>query len=103
MLIAAVVVGWLCLPWALSWLMGRRGYERPSWWILAMLMGPAAVPLALSELLVSKDRRPVVLERGHLRGGGLSVLVQVEAPLSLATRPRPSPTFSHLGCAGSAW
>lgn len=78
-LIAAVVLAWLSLAWAPSWLMGRRGHERAAWWTLAMLMGPAAVPLAVLELLVPVDRRAVLVERGQVLDGDLSVLVQVDA------------------------
>jgi hypothetical protein len=78
-LITAVVLAWLGLAWALSWLMGRRGHERGAWWTLAILMGPAAVPLAVLELLAPLDRRAVLLERGQVLDGDLSVLVQVDA------------------------
>lgn len=62
-----------------SWLMGRRGHERAAWWTLAILMGPAAVPLAVLELLASVDRRAVPVKRGQVLDGDLSVLVQVDA------------------------
>lgn len=78
-LIAAVVLAWLGLAWALSWLMGRRGHERAAWWTLAILMGPAAVPLAVLELLAPVDRRAVLVETERVLDGDLSVLVHIDA------------------------
>jgi hypothetical protein len=77
--IAALVVVWLCSAVALSGFMARRGYDRASWWIVSMLIGPAAVPLALFELVAPTGRQPVVLQTGEVWDGDLDVVVHIDA------------------------
>ena len=95
--IAAVVVARPCLALALSGLMGRRGYDRASWWVVGMLMGPAAVLLALFELLGPTDGRSVVLETGEVWDGDLNVVVQIDDTPNLGTPPKPPPSSSPHG------
>ncbi|MDP8975548.1 MAG: hypothetical protein M3N28_04130 [Actinomycetota bacterium] len=96
--IAALVVAWLYSALAVSGLMGRRGYDRSSWWVVSMLMGPAAVPLAVFELVAPSGRRPMVLETGEEWDGDLSVVVHIDETPESRDAARASADSSPRGC-----
>lgn len=46
-LLVIIVVAWVAIGLALSFLMGRRGYEPFSWFVLGSMLGPLAIALAV--------------------------------------------------------
>ena len=76
----ALAVSWAGIGLALALVMGRRGHDPFAWWLLGTLLGPLALPLA-----VSAERR---------RGEG--------AWLVRSGRPGPGPVDVLVGLDGSA-
>lgn len=74
-----IVAGaWVLEALVLGYVMGRRGYEAYSWTLMAMVLGPLILPVAISYVLRSPSREPKLLRPGHGGAGPIDVLVGVD-------------------------
>lgn len=48
MLAVGIIAGWLLIGAVTGFVMARRGHDMYSWFFLALVMGPLAIPLAVS-------------------------------------------------------
>jgi membrane-associated phospholipid phosphatase len=51
--LAIVMLIWSLIGTAAAWIMGRRGHDWLTWWVLGTVLGPLVVPLALVTLVES--------------------------------------------------
>jgi hypothetical protein len=54
--LAIVMVIWSLIGTATAIIMGRRGHDRFTWWVLGTVLGPLVAPLALVTLVDSPPR-----------------------------------------------
>jgi nucleotide-binding universal stress UspA family protein len=83
-LLVIAVVAWLVIGIVLAVVMGRRGYDAWSWGVVGAILGPLAIPVALSWRPEARSTERV-LRAGDARAAGVSVVVGVDgSPESLA-------------------
>lgn len=74
-MLALVIVGWVFEALVVGWLMGRRGFDPYMWTIVAIVLGPVALPLAAWNALRPPKSLPAVLNRGGDGQGSIDLLV----------------------------
>ena len=83
----AILGGWLCIGVVLALVLGRRGHDTVSWFVLGALLGPLAVVFA-ADAVRHEDRRPRQLQGSRPRPGrrpGLDILIGFDgSPEALA-------------------
>jgi hypothetical protein len=87
-LLLAVPFIWLIHAVAVAHLMDRQGFHPLSWFVLAVVMGPAVWPLAVAEAMV-KPPVPTVVETGRRFRGPLNVaafLADDDVPAAIRQR-----------------
>lgn len=73
-----IVAGWVSIGTALALILGRRGHDRFSWFVLGSMLGPFAVVLAVDALRHEHEVPPVVVAAAVPAAGepgGTDVLV----------------------------
>ncbi|MGH2750885.1 MAG: hypothetical protein ACRDK3_08450 [Actinomycetota bacterium] len=75
--VAGAVLVWFGQALGLSCLMNRRGFHPLPWFVMPLLMGPMAWPLALFEALSGPPRQELV-RRGSRGPGALNVFVLLD-------------------------
>lgn len=78
-LVGLGVVTWLLARPTLARGMRRRGYDPTPWLLLGLLLPPAAVVLALVELLRPAPNYARVVRPGRVLPGGFDVLVNLDS------------------------
>jgi nucleotide-binding universal stress UspA family protein len=69
---------WFVEAAVLAWVMGRRGYDAFMWTVLAVVLGPIAVCVAIGALLRPPSAEPKLLHAGGRGGGEVDVLVGMD-------------------------
>ena len=77
-LILLAVIAWLGAGAAVAVIMGRRGYSRPAWGVIGMLLGPLALPLALNTSWARRPGRVSILASEPAGSGPISVLAAID-------------------------
>lgn len=77
-ILVVVAAAWVLEALVLGYVMGRRGYEAHSWTLMAMVLGPLVLPVAVSYVVRSPSREPKLLRPGHGGHGPIDVLVGVD-------------------------
>lgn len=89
-----VAIAWIIEALVLGYVMGRRGYEAYSWTLMAAVLGPLILPVAINYVLRPPSREPKLLRAGHRAGGGVDVLVGVDgSPEAAAAVTRAASLF----------
>ena len=73
-LFLTLAIVWLLVGSLIAFFMARRGHASFTWWVVGVVLGPLAVPIA-----IAADRRPPgpgrVIEPGRPGSGPVDVLV----------------------------
>lgn len=92
-----VAIAWIVEALVLGYVMGRRGYEAYGWTLMAAVLGPLIVPVAVTMLVRPPSREPRILRAGLRGGGSIDVLVGVEgSPESAAAVSRAVALFGAV-------
>jgi nucleotide-binding universal stress UspA family protein len=73
----AVAAIWLSTGLLLGLAMGRHGYDPFAWWLLGTVLGPLAIPVALSAAHWPQDT-PRVVQEGVAAAGPVDLLVGID-------------------------
>ena len=93
----ALAATWVGVGLLLIWVMGGHGHDPFAWWLLGTLLGPLALPLAISAERRRGDQAWLV--RAGRPGRG-----RVEVPAGLAARPRRPPPWTWCwSCSAPGW
>jgi len=76
--LAALALVLMCTGLVLAGVMGRRGHDPFGWWLLGTVLGPLALPLALSAERKRRSAVVRVLRQGTPGGGPVDVLVGID-------------------------
>ncbi len=77
-LIVAVAAVWLMIGLTLSLLLGRRGHDGFSWFVVGTLIGPLAIFLAIDAVQHGERRRSSLVAAGTSGAGATDILVGVD-------------------------
>ncbi len=76
--LAALALALMCTGLVLAVVMGRRGHDPFGWWLLGTVLGPLALPLALSAERKRRSAVVRILRQGTPGGGPVDVLVGID-------------------------
>jgi hypothetical protein len=88
--LGALAAVWVGVALLLALVMGRHGHDPFAWWLLGTLLGPLALPLAVSAQR-RRGGRVWLVRAGRPGRGPVDVLVGLDAP---ARPPPPWPPCS---------
>ncbi|MGZ8763568.1 MAG: universal stress protein [Acidimicrobiia bacterium] len=77
-LIIVVAAVWLTIGFVLSLVLGRRGHDGFTWFVVGTLLGPLAVLLAIDAIQNGERRRSSVVAAGSSGGGSTNLLVGID-------------------------
>ncbi len=76
--LALFSAAWVAIGFGTAYLMARRGHDLFTWWYLGAVLGPLAIPIAISRRSQNATTGNTELKQGTAGAGSIDVLIGVD-------------------------